>query len=165
MFVIQKKLTCPADHIDDELVLPFELRQKSRQRTTTASGEEIGIFLASGQILRGGDLLEADDGRVVRVVAKPEKLVEVRCDGPLDLIRAAYHLGNRHVALQIGDGWLRLLEDYVLSQMLQQLGARVCNVEAPFDPEAGAYGGGHHHHGNELGHRGIIHHFGGDGSK
>jgi urease accessory protein len=83
--------------------------------------------------------------------------MEVRCALTREFTRAAYHLGNRHVALQIGDYWLRLPEDYVLRQMLVQLGANVTNIEAPFDPEPGAYGGGHHHHGDERGHRGIIH--------
>jgi urease accessory protein len=160
MLVIQKLKSSTTDRIDDTLVLPFELRQKSRLRTQTTSGEEVGLFLATGHIMRDGELLEADDGRIVQIVAKPERLMEVRAATPRDLTRAAYHLGNRHVALEVGDGWLRLPDDYVLRQMLVQLGAEVTDLDAPFDPEPGAYGGGHHHHGVERGHRGIIHQFG-----
>jgi len=87
----------------------------------------------------------------VRVCARPEALLHVTCRNAFELTRAAYHLGNRHVALQVGDGWLRLLDDYVLKAMLEQLGATAEAIEAPFQPEHGAYGGGHHHsrHGDE----------------
>ena len=99
----------------------------------------------------------------MRVVARPEKLLHVTCVSAFELTRAAYHLGNRHVALQIGDGWLRLLDDYVLKAMLEQLGARVSEIEAGFQPEHGAYGGGHHHshHGEEgFNYAPKLHHFG-----
>ncbi|EPF1352265.1 urease accessory protein UreE, partial [Pseudomonas aeruginosa] len=107
--------------------------------------------------------LEARDGRLVRVVARSERLLHVTCASPLELTRAAYHLGNRHVALQVGDGWLRLLDDYVLKAMLEQLGATVEAIEAPFQPEHGAYGGGHHHshHGEaEFNYAPRLHQFG-----
>jgi urease accessory protein len=87
----------------------------------------------------------------------------VTCASAFELTRAAYHLGNRHVALQIGDGWLRLLDDYVLKAMLEQLGARVSEIEAGFQPEHGAYGGGHHHshHGEEgFNYAPKLHYFG-----
>jgi urease accessory protein len=142
---------------DVELALPFEQRQKGRFRTRMPDGEEVAWFLERGQPLRHGELLQAEDGRVLRVLALAEKLLHVTCKTSTELTRAAYHLGNRHVALQIGDGWLRLPEDYVLRQMLEQMGAQVAETEAAFDPESGAYGG--HHHGDELGHRGIIHQF------
>ena len=101
--------------------------------------------------LHDGECLQAEDGRVVRVTARPEQLLHVTCSSAYELTRAAYHLGNRHVALQVGDGWLRLLDDYVLKAMLEQLGAHTETIEAPFQPEHGAYGGGHHHsrHGDE----------------
>ena len=158
MFVIRHRLRASMPH-DAELVLPFELRQKSRLRTTVAGGEEIGVFLERGTVLRGGDCLEADDGRVVRVVAADEELIEARCADPTALARAAYHLGNRHTPAQIGDGWLRLAADDVLAGMLRGLGARVARLRAPFEPEAGAYAAGHHSHSGEAKHAGVIHDF------
>jgi urease accessory protein len=158
MLVIQSR--CPVQsHHDAELSLPFELRQKSRLRTKLSSGEEVGLFLEHGTILRGGDYLRSDDGRTVRVQAAPENLMEARCASPFELARAAYHLGNRHVPVQIGEGWLRFEADEVLAQMLRGLNASVVAITAPFEPEAGAYGGGHHHHSMDARHSGIIHEF------
>jgi urease accessory protein len=142
------------------LVLPFDQRQKSRGLARLESGEEVAIALPRGTVLRGGDFLVASDGRVFEVAASPEPLLHVVCDSPEALARAAYHLGNRHVPVQVGEGWLRLAADHVLEVMLQGLGARVAPVEAPFEPEAGAYGGHHHQHDNESGHGGKIHEFG-----
>ena len=144
---------------DEQLVLPFERRQKSRLRTRLGSGEEVGLFLARGTILRGGDRLQGNDGRVVLVVAASEPSLLVTAASERDLVRAAYHLGNRHVPLQVGDGWLRLGADYVLQDMLDGLGVQVREETAPFEPEAGAYGGHVHRHGDEEGHAGIIHEF------
>ena len=158
MLIVQRKLDAPAPH-DAELVLPFELRQKSRLRTTVASGEEIGLFLPRGTVLRDGDCLQADDGRVVRVAAAVENLIEVRCADSDALARAAYHLGNRHTPVQVGTGWLRLAADDVLAAMLRGLGAEVTPVRAPFEPEAGAYAAGHHAHSGDAKHAGIIHDF------
>lgn len=132
-------------HIDDKLELPFDLRQKSRLRVNLASGQEAALFLTRGIILRGGDLLKSEDGLVVQVLAAQEPVYNVIAPTPRDLMCAAYHLGNRHVPLQIGDGWLRLEQDYVLKDMLLGLGMQVSEVVAPFEPEAGAYGGGHRH--------------------
>ena len=127
------------------LTLPFELRQKSRLRTRLDSGEDVGLFLPRGAVLRHNDRLRANDGRVVEVRAAPETVSTGRTDDPLRLARAAYHLGNRHVALQLGPGWLRYLHDHVLDGMVRELGLEVIYEQAPFEPEAGAYGGGHHH--------------------
>ncbi len=124
---------------DDRIVLPFDLRSRSRFRTRLASGQEVGVLLARGQILRGGDLLLAGDGRVVEVRAALELVTSLHADHAGMLARAAYHLGNRHVALQIGEGWLRYLHDHVLDDMARGLGLRVMVEEAPFEPEAGAY--------------------------
>ena len=158
MLNIQKRCS-PRDKFHAELVLPFELRQKSRLRTQTTTGEEAGLFLPRGAVLRDGDFLEAEDGRIVRVTAKPEKVLQIGCPDAVQLARIAYHLGNRHVALQIGAGWLRIANDYVLRQMVEGLGALVVLTEAPFEPEAGAYGG-HHHQGPDAPvHRGIIHQY------
>jgi len=157
MLIAQRRIP-PQVAADVELALPFELRQKSRLRTVLAGGEEIGLFLERGTHLRDGDCLAADDGRVVRIVAAPEDLVEVRCADADQLARAAYHLGNRHTPVQVGSGWLRLAADDVLAGMLRGLGATVTPVRAPFEPEAGAYGADHRHAGNAR-HRGIIHDF------
>ncbi|WP_374244895.1 urease accessory protein UreE [Zoogloea sp.] len=127
------------------LTLNFDARTKSRLRTQLADGEEVGLFLPRGTILRGGDRLQAADGRIVEVVAAPEELIEARCADAFALARAAYHLGNRHVAVQVGAGWLRIQADHVLETMLTGLGAEVASLTAPFEPEAGAYAHGHHH--------------------
>jgi urease accessory protein len=136
-----------------QLRLPFESRQKSRLRTRLVSGEEVGLVLPRGEILRGGDLVTASDGRVIEVISEPEKLLHIQSDS---LARVAYHLGNRHVPVQVGEGFLRIAEDHVLEEMLVKLGAKVSHIEAPFEPEAGAYAGGHHQH-DEMGHGGKIH--------
>ena len=141
-----------------QLRLPFERRQKSRQLASLASGETVAIVLPRGAVMRGGDWVVASDGRVIEVVAETEKCLHVVCATPAALARAAYHLGNRHVPVQVGDGWLRLAADHVLRAMLEGLGATVVAVDAPFEPEAGAYAP-HHRHDNESGHGGRIHEF------
>jgi urease accessory protein len=135
------------------LRLPFEQRQKSRLKTQLVSGEDVALMLPRGEILRGGDLVTASDGRVFEVVAEPEKLLHIESDA---LAKLAYHLGNRHVPVQVGQGFLRIAADHVLEEMVKKLGAKVTQVEAPFEPEAGAYAGGHHQH-DEMGHGGKIH--------
>jgi urease accessory protein len=158
MLIVQKRMP-PQPTCDADLVLPFDLRQKSRLRTTVTGGEEIGLFLDRGAVLRGGEFLQADDGRVVRVVAADEDLFEARCADSDALARAAYHLGNRHTPVQVGPGWLRISADDVLAGMLRGLGAMVTALRAPFEPEAGAYGAGRHAHSGEAKHAGIIHDF------
>lgn len=137
------------EKIDGELVLPFELREKSRLRAQLASGEEVAMFTVRGTVLRDGDLLKGDDGRIVKIVAAPEATYRVECASPRELLRCAFHLGNRHTQAQVGDGFLRIRKDAVLKDMLEGLGAMVTEEPAPFEPESGAYGGGHHHHGDE----------------
>lgn len=134
---------------DLQLILPFEKRQKSRLLTRLVHGDmsspEVGIFLPTGTILRGGDVLQSKDGRMIEVIAQNEAVMDVVADSPFNLLRAAYHLGNRHVNLQIKEHSLRLLDDYVLENMLMQLGLQICKSHAPFEPEAGAYSKGHSH--------------------
>lgn len=149
----------PSAKADATLTLPFEQRCKSRLRTTLESGEEVGLFLERGTILRGGDCLAADDGRVVRVASAAEDLMEVRAGDEESLARAAYHLGNRHTPIQIGDGWLRFAADHVLAEMLLGLGVETSALAAPFEPEPGAYAAGHHQHSGEAKHAGVIHDF------
>jgi urease accessory protein len=149
-----------ADKIDDELVLPFELREKSRLRAHLASGEEVAVFTVRGTVLRDGSLLRGDDGRVVKIVAAREATYRVDCDSPRDLLRCAFHLGNRHTQAEVAgnasEGFLRIRKDAVLKDMLAGLGARVTEELAPFEPESGAYGGGHHHHGDEHHHHPLA---------
>jgi urease accessory protein len=121
------------------LELPFGERSKSRARHVLSNGEEAGLFLERGTVLRGGDLLLADDGRVVEVQAAVESVSTVHARDPRDLARAAYHLGNRHVALQVGTGWLRYSHDHVLDGLVRGLGLEVSAELAPFEPEGGAY--------------------------
>jgi urease accessory protein len=141
-----------------ELVLPFDLRIRSRLRTRLASGEEAVLRTERGSVLRGGECLKSEDGRVVRVSAAAEKVLHVTCADQFELTRAAYHLGNRHVAVEIGDGYLRIAADHVLGEMLLGLGAKLQEMEAPFEPESGAYGGGHAHD-DEAAHKGKIHQY------
>jgi urease accessory protein len=145
----------PAAPPDAYLELPYGLRARSRLRATLVGGEEVGIILARGQVLRDGDRLRADDGRVIAVRAAAECVSTVHAAAPGALLRAAYHLGNRHVALQITPDWLRYLHDHVLDDMVRGLGLRVTVEQAPFEPEPGAYGshgtgahGGHGHGGH-----------------
>jgi urease accessory protein len=121
------------------LVLPFELRQRSRLRAQLDNGEEVGVLLP-----RGGDCLLASDGRTVEVVAAVEEVSVLTSDDPRSLARAAYHLGNRHVHVQVGDGWLSYLRDHVLDDMLQGMGFATTHELRPFEPEGGAYS--HHAH-------------------
>jgi urease accessory protein len=141
MLNITQRWSGEKNSADVQLVLPFQLRSKSRIRTALANGEEVGLVLERGSILRDGELLVAEDGRVVAVVAAPERVSTVYSRDPQQLLRAAYHLGNRHVALQIGDGWVRYQHDHVLDEMVIGLGLDVTVADAPFEPEAGAYGG------------------------
>ena len=148
-------------HIAGQLRLPFDARQKSRLKAALVSGEPVAINLPRGAMLRGGDLLRAEDGRIVEVVAEPEHVMQVMCPTPTQLLRAAYHLGNRHVPVEFGDGYLRIAADRVLETMLRGLGATVIPTHAPFEPEAGAYGGGHAHAAPEPAqHKGRIHEYG-----
>ena len=131
------------------LTLPFEQRQKSRLRAQLDDGREVGLMLPRGTVLRGGDCLRAEDGSVIGVQAAAESVSTARIGEARLFARACYHLGNRHVPLQIGDGWLRYLHDHVLDEMVVALGLEVMHEIAPFEPEGGAYGAhahGHHEH-------------------
>lgn len=129
---------------DEVVTLPFEYRQKSRLLSQTDKGTQIGIFLPRGQTLRHGFILTGQDKVRVRINAAPETLSVVRTDDNLLFARACYHLGNRHIPLQILTGELRFLTDHVLDQMLIGLGLTVEHALLPFEPEHGAY----HSHGH-----------------
>jgi urease accessory protein len=139
------------------LELPFEARVKSRSKVTLVGGEEVALHLPRGEVLRGGDMLVASDGRVIEVHATAEKVLDITCDSAIALAKAAYHLGNRHVAVQVGDGWLRIAADHVLENMLIGLGAKVIGIQAAFEPEPGAYSGDGHAHDAQGG---TIHEYG-----
>lgn len=137
-----------APTVDDTLVLTWDQRERCRLRATMASGAEAAIFLPRGTVLRDGALLTGPEGAVVRIAAAPEPTYAVVCADSHALLRCAYHLGNRHTQVQLGEGMLRMRADPVLRDMVQGLGARVVEQLAPFEPESGAYSGsGHHHHG------------------
>lgn len=145
MFLIEKRAD-PDAQASAHLVLSFEARCKSRLRTRLLSGEEVGLFLERGTVLRGGDKLAANDGTIIEVVAAPEMLMEAVAEDPLLLAKAAYHLGNRHVAVHLLPGRLRFAADHVLGEMVRGLGLPVTEIEAPFEPESGAYGAHPHGH-------------------
>lgn len=129
------------------LTLPFELRQKSRLLAKLDNGEPIALLLPRGRMLRGGDRVRAPNGAVIEVRAAEEPCSEARSSDAVLLARAAYHLGNRHLPLQVGAGFVRYLQDHVLDDMVRAIGLQVVHANAPFEPEGGAYGGGVHAHG------------------
>jgi urease accessory protein len=129
-----------AERIDAVLHLTCEQRARSRLRARLDDGREVGILLARGECVSSRDLLASEDGTVVEVRAADEPVSTARCDDPSLIARAAYHLGNRHVALEIRPGRLRWLRDHVLDAMVQGLGLAVVSEQAPFEPEPGAYG-------------------------
>ena len=137
------------------LTLSFERRARSRQRVTLDDGTEALLLLPRGTVLRGGDVLAGPQGLAVRVCAAPEEVSTAASADAATLLRGAYHLGNRHIAVQLGAGWLRYLHDHVLDDMLRRLGLEVGFAQLPFEPEAGAYGPGAvsgHTHGHADGH-------------
>lgn len=137
----------PAEVLDT-LTLPYELRKKGRFKAVTDGGREVGLFIERGKVLSEGELLVTECGQVLRISCQPESVVTARTDDWLAFSRICYHLGNRHVPLQVGERWLRFQPDHVLEHLVQHYGLTTVSEEAPFDPENGAYGdfGGHHHH-------------------
>jgi urease accessory protein len=144
------KGTCDAVNGACETVkLNFEARCKSRLLLRLDSGETAALIVERGRLLRGGDRVRTEDGRVVQIIAVEEALLEASSDDPVTIAKAAYHLGNRHVAVQVMPNRLRFLDDHVLGEMVKGLGLRVTAVLAAFEPEGGAYG--HHHaHGSQM---------------
>lgn len=137
--------------------LDWETRQKSRFDATDSDGRTLGVFLPRGTVVRGGDVLVAEDGSLVKVNATPQPVLVVRTcpehGAPVDLVRAAYHLGNRHIQLEVTPDHLHLEPDHVLADMLRQMHLIVTEETAPFEPEGGAYAaGGHGSHGHGHGH-------------
>jgi urease accessory protein len=133
----------------DTVVLDFDDRHRRRMAMTGTRGLEFLLDLEHATVLRGGDALVLDDDRLIEVVAAPEPLAEIRGADPHHLVRVAWHLGNRHLPTQITAKGLRIRRDHVIEAMVKGLGARVIEIEAPFDPEGGAYAGGGHAHAPE----------------
>lgn len=149
----------------DTVVLDFDDRHRRRMAMTGTRGLEFLLDLESAVALRGGDALVLEDGRLIEVVAAPEPLIEIRCKDPTHLVRVAWHLGNRHLPTQITAKALRIRRDHVIEAMVKGLGARIIEIEAPFDPEGGAYAQASHdhaahHHGHDRHH--DHHHDDGD---
>jgi urease accessory protein len=139
-----------------QVELGWDTRQKSRFDATDSLQRSLGVFLPRGSVVRGGDVLVAEDGSLIRVVATPQPVMVVRAEAghgtPFDLMRAAYHLGNRHVALQLQEDRLLLEPDHVLADMLRQMHLEVSEQLAAFEPEGGAYAAGGHGHGHATEH-------------
>jgi urease accessory protein len=130
----------------DHVVLDADERHRRRTVLTGARGTRFLLDLPQATALRDGDGLVLDDGSIVRVAGKPESLVEIAAGSKSELARLAWHIGNRHVDVQIAGERLRIRRDHVLEDMLRGLGAQLKPIEAPFDPERGAYGHGRHDH-------------------
>ena len=142
--------------------LDWDTRSKSRFDATDSAGRHLGVFLSRGSVVRGGDVLVAEDGSLVHVQAAPQPVLRVtpcaQHGTALDLPRAAYHLGNRHVALEVRADHLQLEPDSVLADMLRAMHLIVTELQAPFEPEGGAYApGGHAHHGHGHEHHSQDH--------
>jgi urease accessory protein len=146
----------------DTVVLDFDDRHRRRTAMTGTRGLEFLLDLENAVALRGGDALVLEDGRLIEVVAAAEPLLEIRGQDPGHLVRIAWHLGNRHLPTQIMGRGLRIRRDHVIEEMVKGLGARVIEIEAPFDPEGGAYAAAHaahdHDHAHGDHHHGHDHH-------
>jgi urease accessory protein len=136
--------------------LDWDVRQKSRFDCTDSAGRQLGVFLPRGTTVRGGDVLVAEDGSLVRIIAAPQTVLRItHCTAhgtPYDLIRAAYHLGNRHVQIELKPDHLKIEPDHVLADMLRAMHLIVNTVSEAFEPEAGAYAQGGHGHGHAHAH-------------
>lgn len=139
-----------------QVELDWDVRQKSRFDASDSQGRTLAVFLPRGSVVRGGDVLVAEDGSLIRVLAAPQPVLEVRScaehGNPFDLLRAAYHLGNRHVPLELKPDHLKLEPDHVLAEMLRMMHLVVSETQAAFEPESGAYGSESHSHGGGHGH-------------
>ncbi|MGB0224513.1 MAG: urease accessory protein UreE [Marinobacterium sp.] len=152
MIKLNKKLGPHSAETDLTLELTIDQRIRSRLRVTLSNGTEAGLDLPRGEILRGGEQLTNDDGVVVTVLAAAEPLSVVRTSDPLLKSRICYHLGNRHVPLEINDEYVSYQHDHVLDDMVVGLGGAVTCESLPFEPEAGAYGGSSHGHSHSHSH-------------
>ncbi|MEJ2115742.1 MAG: urease accessory protein UreE [Gammaproteobacteria bacterium] len=130
------------DHVHDyshTLTLAYELRQKARLKTKLDNGEEVGIMLPRGLVMRGGDCLQSEEGVIAKIIAAPEEVSVARTNDKLILAKACYHLGNRHMPLQIEEDCLIYQKDHVLDEMVKNLGLEITYEMRAFEPESGAY--------------------------
>jgi|TARA_B110000908_G_scaffold71228_1_gene85959 urease accessory protein len=127
------------------LTLAFESRQKARLKTRLDNGQEVGLFLPRGIILRGGDILQAETDETIRIIAADEAVSTLKSSDPVLLSRCCYHLGNRHVPIEIQPTFARYLQDHVLDEMVVAFGIKLIHELAPFEPESGAYHSSHAH--------------------
>jgi urease accessory protein len=134
--------------------LDWDIRQKSRFDAMDSVGRQLGVFLPRGVLVRGGDVLVAEDGSLIKVVASAQKVLLIEQSKnhgtPFDLIRAAYHLGNRHVPIELKPDHLKIEPDHVLADMLRAMHLIVTEVETAFEPEGGAYSAQPHSHGGHI---------------
>lgn len=157
------------------VTLDWDVRQKSRFDAESSDGRRVGVFLPRGTVVRGGDVLITQDGSLLRVIAAPQPVLRITActdhhhghdhDPAFDLMRAAYHLGNRHVPIELQPDHLKIEPDHVLADMLRAMHLNVAEVRGPFEPEGGAYAAGHghgHHHGGDHGHSHDHDHHGHD---
>ena len=154
MIKFEKKVAATHSIPTTSLTLVKDQREKSRLKVTLDNGEEGGLFFTKGTSFQDGDLIISTDGEtLVQIRAAAETVSSIRCDDSLLLAKACYHLGNRHIPLQINATELRYQHDHVLDEMVRGLGLEVLTEQAPFEPESGAYsGGGHHHHSDDHSH-------------
>lgn len=143
-----EQITLEDAELYSSVILTFEQRVKSRQKVELDNGEAAGIFLPRGSVLLHGQRIIANSGEVIEIRAASEAVSTVYVDDPVLMARACYHLGNRHVALQISERFARYQHDHVLDEMMTGLGLSVVFEQEPFEPEAGAYHGGGHAHGH-----------------
>lgn len=143
---IQTPTTTEAQTVDEVIMLDHLTREKGRFKTQTVSGQEVRVFLERGSVLDAGHLLKSSCARVIRVEYAPEAVTRATAPDWPSFARACYHLGNRHVRLQMGDLWLQMMPDHVLEDMLLSFGLRIEHRDAAFIPERGAYSTQAHHH-------------------
>lgn len=150
------------------VTLDWDVRQKSRFDAESSDGRRVGVFLPRGTVVRGGDVMVTQDGSLLRVIAAPQPVLRITActdhhhghahDPAFDLMRAAYHLGNRHVPIELKPDHLKIEPDHVLADMLRAMHLNVAEVREPFEPEGGAYAAGHGGHGHSHDHHGHDHH-------
>ena len=141
----------------DRVVLDADERHRRRTVLTGESGTKFLLDLEHAAALKDGDGLVLDDGSIVTVAGRPEPLIEIEAKSPLDLLRLAWHLGNRHTQVEIVGARLRIRRDHVLESMVAGLGGKLTPIEAPFEPEAGAHGQGEHAHDHGHAHHHHAH--------
>ena len=146
VYEVYQRLSHSHDPVDDQVILDHEIRDKGRFKVISAKGIEVRVFLERGKTLAVGEILKTECGKFLEVVGAQEAVIEANCEDWQIFSKACYHLGNRHVKLQVGDRWLRIKPDTVLEEMLTLLGLSLTPKNTVFTPESGAYASGYHHH-------------------